>query len=215
MNIKQAHDYIQEHRPAIIHLSGKTSTGKSTFASQLNEEFGYEIIELDQLVHTAVIKRYSLKDEGQAFVEVYKNRDRPELIDSFVVATIEKVATLEANGHPVIIDGAVANPHTLKQLLQELSSSIIVYLHPSNLDNYRRNLTNRFATATTNSNAGLPAKFWKMVDRVEFGTFCESGIVTSGIQDAIAQYAIESRAESAKRLRALQNNFDNILVVDI
>lgn len=215
MNIEQAHDYLRRHRPEIIHLSGKTSTGKSTFASQLSKEFGYEIIELDQLVHTAVINRYNLTDEGQAFVEVYKNQDRLELIDSFVTAAKEKVAILEAEGHPVIIDGAVANPHTLKRLLGELSNSVIVYLHPLNLDNYRRNLLSRFATATADSNAGLPAQFWKMIDKVEFGRFCKSGIVTSGIQDAVAQYALDSQSESVKRLKIFRHTFDNILVVDI
>lgn len=215
MNIEQAHDYIQEHRPEVIHLSGKTSTGKSTFANQLGEEFGYKIIELDQVVRAAVIDRYNLEDEGQAFVEVYKNRDRADLIDSFIAATKEKVMAIEAGGHPVIIDGAIANPQTLKELFTELASSTIVYLHPSSLDNYRRNLTNRFKTATMHSKAGLPVKFWEMVDQAEFSKFCESGNVTPGLQRAIVQYAAESQSQSTERLQMLRASFNNILVVDI
>jgi adenylate kinase family enzyme len=214
MNIQQAYEYIKEHRPEVVHLSGKTSTGKTTFAHRLSQDFDYEIIELDQIVHSAVIAKHHLNDEGQIFVEVYKNRDRTDLIDSFIRATEEKIALAKASGHPAIIDGAVANPQTLKELLGEVDS-IIVYLHPASLSNYCRNLINRFKTATPDNNAGLPAKFWALIDPAEFAKFCKNGRISSGLQRTIEQYAVESQAESLKRLQSLKDNFTNILIVDV
>lgn len=215
MNIEQAYDYIKLQRPELINLSGKTSTGKSTFANRLSNELGYEIIELDQVVRDSVVEAYGIEDEGQAFVDIYKDRDRLELIDSFVAATKQKFFESKSDGHPVILDGAVANPQTLKQLLDELASSVIVYLHPIDIDGYRRNITSRFMTASATSNASLPARFWQMVDAAEFTLFCESRVMTTGLQHAIAQYSLESQAESSVRLDNLRRNFDNVLAVDV
>ena len=84
MTIEVAYRLVTKQQPHLVYVSGKTSTGKSTFAKRLAEEFNYAIIELDQIVLKAVEQRFGEASEKSAFIEVYRNRDEREWIDAFV-----------------------------------------------------------------------------------------------------------------------------------
>lgn len=214
MNIQDAYEYITKNRPQTVHISGKTSTGKSTFANNLKNSLGYEIIELDQIVRSEIVNNNTALDEGTIFSEVYKNRNRQDWIDQFTTTTREKINQLRSAEINSIIDGAIANPQTLKEVLQD-TESVIIYLHPENLDNYIRNLTSRFLTATATYNAGLPSKFWDKISDDDFRSFLQNGQLHPAIGHAIELYAKDSKTESEKRLNTFQENFNNILIVTI
>lgn len=213
MNIKDAYKYIVDNRPGVIYLSGKTSTGKSTFARELSDKLQYEVIELDEIVMSEVASKNSAIKETAIFTEVYKNRHRIDWIDQVANSVKAKMAELESKGVSSIVDGAIANPDTIKQVLGD--KCIVVYMHPQDLDVYARNLTARFMTATTQSRAGLPAGFWSKIPKNEFDTFLDSEYVSDGIKDAIMEYAKESCAESFERLKLFKVHFNNIIVVHI
>ena len=86
MTIDEAFMFIKERRPQLVHVSGKTSTGKSTFGARLNRELGYEIVELDKVVVESLVEPLNLADRGRVFLEVYKHRNRPDWIKRFVNA---------------------------------------------------------------------------------------------------------------------------------
>ena len=206
-------EYVSRNRPATIHISGKTSTGKSSLAKELEKLFEYKVVELDQILINEVVKNNSAA-EGVVFVEVYKNRKRLDWIERFISATKRRLNELHSSNINVVIDGAVAHPQTLKEILCD-SNAIIIYLHPESLETYIRNLTSRFLTATRQSNAGLPIQFWDKVPDDDFLSFLNDKQLSPNIKKAIEIYAKESQIESTKRLGIFQDNFTNLLVVNI
>jgi hypothetical protein len=215
MTANEAFELIKRTGPRVVHVSGKTSTGKSTFAARLSDELGFDTITLDEVVHEAVIGTFGLEDEGMVFVEVYKNRTQADWIRAFIAAARNQInSSLEA-GRPVVVDGAVANPETLKELLEGFPSAVIVYFHPDQLPPYERNLTSRFMLSSPTDVAGLPAAFWKLISSSELEQFYKDRKLTEGLEQAIHRYALDSQASSAERLAVMQHNFDNLRVVHI
>lgn len=214
MNIKDVSEYIALNLPPTILLSGKTSTGKSTLANELKDSFGYQVVELDEIVISSVVNNNKSVDEGHIFFEVYGNRNRLDWIETFVSSTKKRINDLYSAGLNSIIDGAVANPETLKEILDG-TNYVIIYLHPQSTDNYIRNLTSRFLTATRENNAGLPVKFWNKIPRDDFTEFLDTRQLNPAINEAIIAYAKESQIESTKRLEMFKVHFDDILVVSI
>jgi adenylate kinase family enzyme len=215
MNIDEAFKYVEREKPQIIHLSGKTSTGKSTFARELHDRLGYRIVELDQIVRDSVIAPLGLENRGDAFIEVYKERSKSEWIQRFIIATRNEIVDDIAGNRPVILDGAIANATTLQELMQGLPDAIIFYLNPINLDTYVRNLSSRFAKATPQNNAGLPESFWNLIDKAEFAAFCQTHVISLGIREGIEAYALRSQKQSVQRLLELREYFTGIIVIDV
>jgi hypothetical protein len=215
MSTEEAYHLLLSLQPPTLYLSGKTSTGKSTFAKSLHNDLGYKVIQLDQLVHDSVIKPLGLTDRGQVFVEVYKHRTKTDWIERFVEGTRQAVTQDLAAGQRLVLEGAVANPFTLTQILQAMPGGLFFYFHPKNLKVYERNLTSRFMETTKDHEAGLPARFWKLVDPAVFSQFCKDRQLTPTLAQAIHTYAQSSQAESKARLAAFRNQFDNIHVIEI
>lgn len=215
MSIEEAYHLIQRQQPPILYFSGKTSTGKSTFAQKLQNDLGYEVIQLDQLVRQAVIEPLALKDEGQVFVEVYKHRTNLDWVERFLTAAQQAISQALRGGHRLILEGALANPQTLKQVLEAAPQSQFFYFHPSNLKTYERNLTSRFLETSETNKAGLPDHFWQLVDQQAFKQFCRDRQLTPALAQAIRTYAQGSQSESKARLAAFHDQFDNILVIEV
>lgn len=215
MTFDEALKFVKDTKPNILYIGGKTSTGKTTFASQLQRSIEYHVVELDKVVHESVVQPFQISDEGKAFNEVYKRRDKPEWINAFIKAADNQVGGLIEAGHKVIIDGAIANPETLRELLASLTDVVTLYFHPTNLDVYERNLTNRFMLATPNHSAGLPTQFWKLVDKVEFKRFCETGEVSASLRDSISKYAKESKQSSEDRIQQQAAVIPEMKIVNI
>jgi len=215
MNLDEIYQLVKTNKPRLTYLSGKTSTGKSTFSRKLVQDFGYKVIELDQLVQSSVIKQFKLTDEGTTFVEVYRGRDKKLWIQEFVKDTRNFIEKHLKNGEYLIIEGAVANPITLSELFDGHPDPIFIYFNPSNIDSYIRNLTNRFMTTSEQKNGSLPAAFWELVDKSEFRTFCKNRVLSENLTQSIRKYAFLSQEESDKRLKKFQEYFEDIKVVEI
>src|SRR5690349_864722 len=112
MDINDVLEYVSRSRPATIHISGKTSTGKSSLAKELEKLFDYKVVELDQILINEVVKKNSAA-EGVVFVEVYKNRKRLDWIERFISATKRRLNELHSSNIKVVIDGAIAHPQTI------------------------------------------------------------------------------------------------------
>lgn len=214
MTFDQALKKLSEENPDILYLNGKTSTGKSTFAQMLQQARDYRIIKLDEIVIEEVIRPLRLPGEGEAFEEIYKKRDRTDWIELFITAVEQEVAHTLQHGHKVILDGAVAHPLTLRDMLKSLPSVTFLYFHPANLAHYERNLTERFLTTSKTYNGGLPLRFWRLVDADSFAAFCETRIITDDITQAIKAYATSSQEESIRRLADLRHYFNDIQIVE-
>src|ERR1044072_7767426 len=107
MLFAEAFEYIATAKPPVVYVSGKTSTGKSTFAAALSEQAGYVVIELDTVVKEAVIQPLALTDEGGVFVEVYRNRTESDWITQFVAEGRKELAGYREQGRPVLVEGAL------------------------------------------------------------------------------------------------------------
>lgn len=200
-------------KPPIVYVSGRTSTGKTTFATQLHNELGYEVIELDQVVVDYVIKHFDLPSSSGVFVEVYRGDSQVEWIEQFVKATRAQILSALNQESTVVLEGAVANPKTLERIFNGFPSVEIFYFHPIDLENYTRNLTARFQTTTARYNAGLPAAFWSLIEPDQLEQFLSDHMVTAELVGAIARYAKLSQAESSEILRQLRQTFKNIVVI--
>jgi adenylate kinase family enzyme len=214
MTQDQLYEYIDKNLPKYIYLTGKTCTGKSTFANKLVENFNYSAIELDKIVRNSVIKKFDLSDEGNAFGEIYGRRDKLNWINSFVKAVQEEITKKKANSTGIIIEGAVSNVVTIKELFSDVAEFEFIYFHPQHLKNYIRNIKSRFSLSDKNNNAGLPIPFWNLIDPKDFEKFCIDKIITSNLEEAISEYALFSKKKSEERLKYFSENFTNIKVVN-
>jgi adenylate kinase family enzyme len=215
MKLDDLYKYIRDEMPQILYVSGKTCVGKSTFASKLKDNLGYEIIELDKVVFESVIKPQGLTDEKAVFVEVYKNSERRDLIDSFVAGAKRLIAAKAALRQPIVIDGAVANVDTLAEVFDSSSAFVFVYFHPKDLSAYQRNLASRFMLSNKDFGSGLPKRFWEFIDDKDFEAFCKDRILSPSLAHSIKQYARSSRKESEKRLSIFKEKFSEMIVIEI
>lgn len=204
---------IASQKPPVIYISGKTSTGKSTFARRLRDELGYRIIELEAVLLTIIEERKL--DEQLTFRNVLHDAGDSLEKRLFFEATAHLINEALASGELLVIEGAVANTETLKRILMPAASPLFLYFHPNNLDVYIRNLTKRFMEAGENSYGGLPMKFWKLIDDTAFVAFCQTRTLTPALRAAIREYAVMSQGQSQHRLEEYCQVFGDVTVVEI
>lgn len=217
MNIKEAAELVAATKPSLLYISGKTCTGKTTFAREIAERFGYVIITLDEIVLDAVIRPLGLEaKEGDVFVDVYRTAETPDLVNRFVAETRKRIAAYQAEHTPILIEGAVANPDVLNQVLADIPDARALYFHPKATDStYLRNLESRFRGTSLEFRNGLPNGFWKYIDMDEFAQFCKDGIITPSLREGIRNYCDDSTAASGKRLAILKQHLKRLDVVEI
>jgi adenylate kinase family enzyme len=211
----EAFKYIEIEHPRLVHVTGKTSTGKTTFANRLKNELGYDVIELDRLATEAVIKPLRLTGRGHIMFELYKQRNELKWIGLLVAAARQKIQRNMDENRPAVLDGAVSNLATLQEILIPFPGAEILYFHPVTLETYKQFLTKRFMQTAADYQAGLPITFWKLVDSSEFRKFCHDRVLTPELAKAIETYAIASQHESEIRLDKFRKHFKNIKVIDI
>jgi len=213
MTTDQIYQQIVEKKPKVIYISGKTSTGKSTFSRRLRDELGYQVIELEAVL-LEVVEKHGF-DEQSTFRKVLYEQGEFKEKDLFLEATDMIISEALSKNHPLVIEGAVANTQTLRRILQPASELYFLYFHPANIDVYIRNLTSRFMQSSKTSYGGLPLKFWQLVNDDEFHVFCDTRKLTPGISSSISRYAQMSQAESLTRLDEFNQEFKDIIFVEI
>jgi adenylate kinase family enzyme len=213
MTVDEIYQVIAQQKPPVIYISGKTSTGKSTFGRKLHDNLGYQVVELEAVL-LEIVKERSF-DEQSTFRKVLYEPGEFNEKTLFLEATDRIISDALNQKHPVVIEGAVANVATLQRILRPAKDLPFLYFHPSNIDVYIRNLTNRFMQSSKDSYGGLPLKFWQLIDNKEFEVFCRTRELSEELKKSIKQYAQMSQKESLTRLNEFQEQFKNIIIVEV
>lgn len=213
MTVAEIYQDIVEQRPPVIYVSGKTSTGKTTFGRTLRDQLGYQVIELEAVL-LEIVKEHGF-DEQSTFRKVLYDGGEFEAKTLFFNATDRIVLNALSSDHPVVIEGAVANVDTLERILRPAPSPLFLYFHPNDIEIYIRNLTKRFRESSEESYGGLPLKFWQLIDDEEFKNFCKTRELTESLRTSIRKYALISQNESLTRLAEFRQRFKDIKVAEI
>ncbi len=148
MTIDEIYSAIATQKPPIIYISGKTSTGKSTFGRKLHDELGYHTIELEAVL-LEIVQKHQF-DEQSTFRKVFYEPEDFEAKTLFLKATDQIIADALAKDRPTVIEGAVANVETLNRLLRSAGDLFFLYFHPSDLihKTIRADVTKRIVDTT-------------------------------------------------------------------
>ena len=117
MKIDEILQKIKENKPKIIYISGKTSTGKSTFSNNIRDFFGYHIVDLGSIVFKSVIEPFSVAP-SESFITTYRDTEPREHVSAFISATKNAINS-QLKSSPVVIEGAIAKSRILKEIFQE------------------------------------------------------------------------------------------------
>ncbi|MDR3547735.1 MAG: hypothetical protein P4M11_05635 [Candidatus Pacebacteria bacterium] len=204
---------IKATKPRIIYVSGKTCTGKTTFANEMRAE-GYVQIELDTIVTNSVVIPFNLP-AGEAFLTAYRDAGPTEQTEAFITAAKSEIAE-KAKSSPIVIEGAIAKSRILKEIFSnELADFFFVYFHPVHLENYIERIRTRFTAGVVDGTTGLPKHFWDRTREVDVESFIVTLKMNEGIERAIKEYAGISMKESEERLAHLRESFPDIHVVEV
>ncbi len=204
-------EVIKQKRPKLIFLTGRTSTGKTTLSKSLQKKHEYAVIELDDVINGLDAPEHVVK-----YVEVYLNREVQDLVHAFVSAVKQQITESLTNHPAVIIEGALTNIDTLKEIITPWSDSfLLVYLHPKNIDAYKERLLSRFALSNKDNDNRLPAHFWEKLSSEQVEKYYQDRVVTPEIEKAIAQCAKESAEVSDARLAKFSATFKDVLKIEV
>ncbi len=202
---------LNDRRPKLVFLNGKTSTGKTTLSKKIKDRYNCAIIELDDVI-------YGLDSpEGtNRFLDAYQKRDNPEYVQSFVDAVQARICAELVSHDFVIIEGAIVRSETLQEIIKEWSGSFLfIYLDIKNIDAYVRNLKGRFIVTTQDDGNGLPVLFWDKFKKELLQQYYIDRQITPEIETAIKSYATDSMKESKIRLAKFSSKFDHILKIEV
>lgn len=214
MTKETALEQIKTNASRLIYLCGKTSTGKTTLAKQIVDDFGYSLIELDDIIMHSVIAPLGIKNASDAFGAAYRGLGSPEYTVTFIAAT--KCAIADAvTASPVIVEGSIAKASIIKEIFSgDLTDFVFLYLHPTDAEAYRARIRKRFIGGARNGTSGLPKPFWSLIDPKDLETFISTGELNTPLEECIRHYADLSIAESRERLAEFQKEFPNITIIE-
>jgi len=215
MNLGEVYEQIKSAKPRIVYISGKTSTGKTTFAHQLAENLGYVSVSFDRIVQKNVVEKFDVVDIPKAYVVAYRLGEPSEWREAFITGAQQELQTAVLQGN-VVVEGSMANPHTLQSIFADMLSDLeFIYIHPTPMEKYISRIYKRFIEGARKGTSGLPKDFWPMLPNGELEKFKKTGEMTSGIENSIKEFSKKSQTESLERLHALQEVFSDITVVDL
>lgn len=196
--------------PSIIYIAGKTCTGKTTLSKQLSDKYQYPIIELDTIVDV-------LGDEkDHLYIEAYQGDINSPVVRRFIDLTVKKLSEAIRNYHGVIFEGAIANPDILMDILKQWQLYYkFIYLHPTDINNYNKQILSRFIKTNATNRNGLPSKFWNKFTKPQLTKYFNDRIITNDIQKNTNLYAEDSMKESSRRLEKFSLYFNDIDVREI
>ena len=207
-------EIIKNKKPKLVYISGKTSTGKSTFSKNLKDLYGYSIVDLGEVVFKSVIEVFS-SDPSETFITVYRDTEPKEYVDTFIKATRDAILS-KLNFSPVVVEGAIAKSRIINEIFSgELENFMFIYFHPLNHDKYAQRIKQRFIDGAENNTTDLPKLFWFFIDQSDLEKFIKTKILSKELNGAIDQYADISMEESKERLKHFQKNFSEINIIEI
>jgi adenylate kinase family enzyme len=202
---------LDSSHPKLVFLNGKTSTGKTTLSSELQARYDCAVVELDEVVY-----KLECPEGKNRFIEAYQMRDDAVFTNSFVESVRSEIRDALRNHDFVIIEGAIVNIETLKEIINEWSDSFLfIYLDIKNIDVYIRRLTSRFVLSTKDDGNGLPSLFWDKFSAEILEDYYNKREMTPAIDAAIKDYAVDSIKASEVRLASFSSKFDHILTVEV
>lgn len=205
---------IEGQRPRILYISGKTCTGKTTFAREV-ERLGYSSIELDSIVNASVTRPFGIMNTSDAFITAYRDEGPRDQADAFIAAAHSEIGE-KSEESPVVIEGAVAKNRILEGIFSgSISDFFFVYFHPVHLEAYVDRIRSRFIAGARDNTSGLPKRFWNLVQDADLKKFIDEGVVNEGIEHSFYAYAEESMKESQDRILHFKERFPNIHIVEI
>lgn len=213
MTTSELYTKVLHDKPQFIYLSGRTATGKSTFAQRLHDEAGYGIVGLEAAL-LDIIRAHKL-DERDTFMKVFGRGEQCPETEMFFAAVDEAISKNRRHYSHNIIEGAIANLDILVKALHITPDLMFVFFHPVRTDAYIHKLTSRFLTSSQTSTGGLPASFWKYIDEDEFQGFCKTRTLTPSLRTAISRFAVWSQNQSSQRLKEYRIRFSNMVVVEV
>ena len=207
-------EQIKIQKPQIVYVSGKTCTGKTTFANEVHA-LGYQGIELDKIVASAVVEPFNVQPPNEAYITAYKDMGPAEHVAAFIAA-VKKEIDMKISSAPIVIEGAIARSRILKEIFSgELRDFFFVYFHPIHFEPYKERIRSRFIAGVPTNTAGLPKNFWTLVNKSDLDIFLQTLIPNEGIEKAIDDYVGISMRGSEKRLRHFKEAFPNLHVVEV
>jgi len=207
-------EIIKNKKPKLVYISGKTSTGKSTFSKNLRDLYGYSIIDLGEIVFKSVIEPFSA-DPAEAFITAYRDTEPKEYVNAFIRATKDAILS-KLDFSPVVVEGAIAKSRILKEIFSgEIGDFMFIYFHPINHDKYAQRIKQRFMNGAENNTTDLPKLFWFFIDQSDLEKFIKTKIFSKELNEAINRYASISMEESKERLKHFQKNFAEINIIEI
>jgi guanylate kinase len=214
MKIEEVFRDIQNQKPKVVYVSGKTCTGKTTFTKELNS-IGYANLELDKVVTSSIVEAFNVNPVHEAFITAYRDQGPKEQIEAFIEATKKEIRTKE-NFSPVVIDGAIARSRILKEIfVDDLEDFYFVYLHPVNFEIYKERIQKRFTAGAANNTSGLPKAFWSLANPADLDEFKKTLTLNTGLIEAIDEYTSSSMEESKERLTHFKESFPDLRIVEI
>ncbi|MBX4192597.1 hypothetical protein KW798_03905 [Candidatus Parcubacteria bacterium] len=214
MNKEVVLEEIKNKKPRIVYISGKTCTGKTTFANDVLAQ-GYGGIELDKIVTSAVIEPFNVQPPNEGYVVAYRDIGPSEQIAAFISA-VRKEIKEKLVATPVVIDGAIARARILKEIFSdEFTDFYFVYFHPVHFDLYKERIRNRFITGVPDNSAGLPKDFWALVNKKDFDEFMQKHTLNEGLEKAIDEFTHKSMEESKHRRDHFKESFPGLHVVEV
>ncbi len=206
---------VKKELPQIVYLAGRTSTGKSTLARELSLEYGYSIIELDEIIKQKIIIPKNITDETSVFTAVYRDQGMPEYVEMFILEA-RKAITTALQTSKVIIEGAIASPRILNEIFSnDLKTFLFGYLHPVNTSEYAIRVLERLQMSKGTGNAGLPANFWNLVSESASDYFRKTSEINNDMKLAISAFVKHSQGLSQERLHTFSSSNKEIVVIEV
>lgn len=212
MGTDRVFNLIKAKLPKLVFVTGKTSTGKSTFAQKLHDELDYNIIELDQLVMRSVVSKEPNESVGEIFLQVYRGGERKDWIDTLVEEIRKEI--VRYGNEKIVIEGGLAHNGTLDRVFDG-KDFLFVYFHPVSKEKYISMLTERFVVGVHDGTTGLPKHFWDKVNKNVLQEYFKTGHLSEPLKDALSLYAQLSIEQSEERLKYFEDHFSNIVKASI
>ncbi|MFA5894473.1 MAG: hypothetical protein WC851_01740 [Candidatus Shapirobacteria bacterium] len=202
-------ELVKTTLPRLIFITGKTCTGKSTFAKSIIP-LGYEHLELDFVVRESVVNKFEESKGGKAF-SVYKGEAPKEWQDSFEAAA-KKLIVEKLTQSKVIVDAALATPEVVGRIFSgELADFMFVYLHPFDATFYNEYIMARLINDIETMGRSFP--IWDFMTAEAVDDYRRNGKAGEKIMRIVKEYGEQSIKTSVERYESFKSVYPNILLV--